>query len=113
MKSRSAKNKGVRLQNTTRDAILKAFPTLEPDDVRTATMGAGGEDILLSPAARRCVPLSIECKNQERLNIWSALEQAERGQYPGAVVFKRNRSKTYVALELNALLEFLSARELG
>lgn len=112
MKSRSAKNKGVRLQNSTRDAIYKAFPELMPDDVRTATMGAVGEDILLSPAARRCVPLSIECKNQEKLNIWAALEQAERGDYPGAVVFKRNRSKTYVAIEWDTLLEFLSAREL-
>ena len=107
MKSRSAKNKGVRLQNATRDAILARFPELERDDVRTATMGASGEDILLSPAARRLVPFSIECKNQERLNIWAALAQAEQGAFSPAVVFKRNRSKTYVALELDALLNLL------
>lgn len=108
MKPRSAKNKGVRLQNATRDAILARFPDLEPDDVRTATMGASSEDILLSPAARRLVPFSIECKNQERLNIWAALEQAEHGAFPPAVVFKRNRSKTYVAIELDALLNLLA-----
>ena len=108
MKSRSAKNKGVRLQNATRDAILARFPELEPDDVRTATMGASGEDILLSPAARRLVPFSIECKNQERLNIWAALEQAEQGAFHPAVVFKRNRSKTYVAIELDNLLDVLA-----
>ncbi len=108
MKSRSAKNKGVRLQNATRDAILARFPELEPDDVRTATMGASGEDILLSPAARRLVPFSIECKNQERLNIWAALAQAEQGAFHPAVVFKRNRSKTYVAIGLDALLNLLA-----
>jgi hypothetical protein len=107
MKSRSAKSKGVRLQNATRDAILAKFPNLEPDDVRTATMGATGEDILLSPAARRLVPLSIECKNQERLNIWASLEQSAGNGHRGAVVFKRNRSKTYIALELDTFLELI------
>ena len=33
MKTRSAKNKGKRLQNAIRDLILEHFPTLEPDDV--------------------------------------------------------------------------------
>jgi hypothetical protein len=107
MKPRSAKNKGVRLQNETKAAILKAFPVLEDDDVRTATMGASGEDILLSPKARELVPLSIECKNQEKLNIWAALSQAEQGRFPPAVVFKRNRSKTYIALELDAFLSLI------
>ena len=40
-------------------------------------MGDSGEDILLSPAARKLFPFSVECKNQEKLNIWSSLEQAE------------------------------------
>ena len=47
MKPRSAKNKGKRLQNKIRDLILEKFDTLEPDDVRSITMGDSGEDILL------------------------------------------------------------------
>ena len=47
MKPRSAKNKGKRLQNKVRDLILEKFNTLEPDDVRSITMGDSGEDILL------------------------------------------------------------------
>ena len=107
MKPRSAKNKGKRLQNKIRDLILEKFNQLEPDDVRSVTMGESGEDILLSPAARKLFPFSTECKNQEKLNIWSSLEQAETnsGKHIPIVIFKRNRSKTYVALEFEKLLE--------
>ena len=96
MKPRSAKNKGKRLQNDVRDLILEKFDTLEPDDVRSITMGDSGEDILLSPAARKLFPFSVECKNQEKLNIWSSLEQAEGNSKESTpvLVFKRNRSKS-------------------
>ena len=66
MKSRSAKNKGKRLQNKVRDLILEKFNTLEDDDVRSTTMGDSGEDVLLSPAARKLFPFSIECKNKKK-----------------------------------------------
>ena len=111
MKPRSAKNKGKRLQNKVRDLILEKFNSkLEPDDVRSITMGDSGEDILLSPAARKVFPFSVECKNQEKLNIWSSLEQAENnsGNHAPLVVFKRNRTKTYAVLEFDKLLELLN-----
>ena len=109
MKPRSAKNKGKRLQNKIRDLILEKFDILEPDDVRSITMGDSGEDILLSPAARKLFPFSVECKNQEKLNIWSSLEQAEinSDKHIPLVVFKRNRSKTYAVLEFKELLKLL------
>ena len=110
MKPRSAKNKGKRLQNKIRDLILEKFDILEPDDVRSITMGDSGEDILLSPAALKLFPFSVECKNQEKLNIWSSLEQAEinSDKHIPLVVFKRNRSKTYAVLEFDKLLELLN-----
>ena len=113
MKPRSAKNKGKRLQNKIRDLILEKFDILEPDDVRSITMGDSGEDILLSPAARRLFPFSVECKNQEKLNIWGALEQAEdnSGNHTPIVIFKRNRTKTYAVLEFDKLLELLDESE--
>ena len=109
MKPRSAKNKGKRLQNKVRNIILEKFDKLEPDDVRSITMGDSGEDILLSPAARRLFPFSVECKNQEKLNIWEALDQAEgnSGKHTPLVIFKRNRSKTYAVLEFEELLQLL------
>ena len=111
MKPRSAKNKGKRLQNKIRDLILEKFDSkLEPDDVRSITMGDSGEDILLSPAARKVFPFSVECKNQEKLNIWSSLEQAENnsGNHAPLLIFKRNRTKTYAVLELEELLKILN-----
>ena len=110
MKTRSAKNKGKRLQNTVRDILLEAFKEdLEPDDVKSAVMGDSGEDIQLSPAARKIIPYSIECKNQEKLNIWSALEQAEgnKGVSKPVLIFKRNRSKTYAVLELEDFVDLI------
>ncbi len=72
-------------------------------------MGMSGEDIVLSPAARKLIPYSFECKNQEKLSIWSSLEQAESnsGDYPPVLIFKRNRSKTYVTIELDEFLKLI------
>src|SRR5690349_9145817 len=122
MRPQSAKAKGRRLQQEVRDAILGKFPELQPDDVRSTSMGASGEDLLLSPAARTRFPFYVEAKNQEALNIWKALEQAEKGAQarmrghgtwlgsspPDAlVVFRRNHSPTYAALRFDALLDLL------
>jgi len=113
MKSRSAKNKGKRLQNQVRDLILEKFNQLEEDDVRSITMGDSGEDILLSPAARKLFPFSVECKNQEKLNVWSSLEQTETnaGKHTPLLIFKRNRSKTYAVLQLDDLMEMLNEKQ--
>ena len=110
MKSRSAKNKGIRLQNNVRDLLLESFTELEPDDVRSAIMGESGEDIKLSPAARKQIPFSFECKNQEKLNIWDSLQQAEEnsGDYSPVLIFKRNRSKTYAVVEIDKFIELIN-----
>ena len=105
----SRKAKGRRLQQEVADAILAAFPELEPDDVKPAIMGESGEDIKLSPAARRLFPFATECKYQERISIWSALKQADAncGVHEPLLIFRRNRSKTYAVLELEALLHII------
>lgn len=109
MKTSSKKSKGRRLQNYVRDTLLLAFPSLEEDDVKVAIMGESGEDIKLSPAAKRKIPYSFECKNTERLSIWEAIKQSEgncENRVP-SVVFKRNRSKTYITLELDKFITLI------
>ena len=111
MNTRSGKAKGRRLQNKIRDLLLEHFSDkLEPDDVKVAIMGESGEDIKLSPAARKLIPYSFECKNQEKLSIWSSLEQAAEnsGDYPPVLIFKRNRSKTYVTIELEEFIKLIN-----
>ena len=108
MKTQSAKSKGRRLQKQVRELILETFKEeLQEDDVRSTSMGASGEDVLLSPKARA---FSVECKNQEKLNIWSSLEQAEENanDHEPLLVFKRNRSKTYAVLRIEILMDLLS-----
>mgnify|MGYP006952539449 CR=1 FL=1 len=107
MKSSSCKAKGRRLQQKVAQSIRDAFTELTPDDVRSTSMGAGGEDVQMSTRARMCVPLSVECKCVEKLNVWQCLEQAERNCPSGAtpcLVFSRNRSGTYAVLPWEELL---------
>lgn len=107
MKPQSAKSKGRRLQQRVAKRILDTFGHLTDDDVRSTSMGAGGEDVCLSARARESVPLSIECKNTERLNVWSALEQCQKNCPASAtpcVVFSKNNAGTYAVVPLDALL---------
>ncbi len=119
MRPQSAKAKGRRLQQEVRDAILATFPELEPDDVRSTSMGASGADLLLSPAARKLFPFYVEAKNVENLNIHKAIAQAREGNtlamaragygvvVAPLVVFRRNGTQAYAALSFNVLLDLL------
>ena len=101
MKPQSCKAKGRRLQQFIVERLLALHPELQEDDIRSTSMGANGEDVLLSSAARRLIPFSFEAKNQERLNIWSALDQAQSNAPSGvnlAVVIKKNKTNPHVVL---------------
>lgn len=110
MKIKSAKAKGRNLQNLVRDKLRNIFihswtkyPRLEEDDIKSQTMGMGGEDIVLSPKAKKFIPYSFECKNTERLNLWQSLSQCEgnsEGRIP-VLIIKRNRSKVYAVIEFD------------
>ena len=109
MKTSSAKAKGRRLQQKVASMLVESFDELQPDDIRSTGMGQSAEDIQLSPLARTKIPFSFECKNQERLNIWSSLEQAEEncnGREP-VLVFKRNRTKVYIAMDFEKFLTLI------
>ncbi len=110
MKTSSCKAKGRNLQKWVRDLILESFPSLEADDVRSTSMGAGGEDVQLSPAARKLFPFSLECKNVEKLNVWAAYEQAEAnsGEHEPLLVMKKNRKKPLVVIDAEAFVKLLT-----
>ena len=112
MNVKSSKAKGRRLQNNLRDILRKVFPSLEEDDIKSQTMGMTGEDIVLSPAAKKAIPYSFECKNVERLNIWQAIEQAESNceDRTPVVVIKRNRTNPYVVLDLNKFIKLIGEK---
>ena len=104
---RYSKAKGRKLQNLLRDKLRVIFPSLEEDDIKSQTMGMPGEDIVLSPAARKKIPFSFECKNVERLSFWATVEQCEANCKEGitpAIVVKKNRKDPMVAIPLNVFL---------
>lgn len=111
MKPSSAKAKGRRLQQEVRDLFLENAPSLEPDDIRSTSMGAAGEDILFSPAARKLYPFSVECKNVEKLNVWEAIKQAKEHnpKYTPLVAFTKNGEDIYVAIPIKKFLEILAS----
>jgi len=109
MKAQSAKAKGRKLQQAVRDGILERFPTLEPDDVRSTGMGQSGEDIQLSPAARKLFPYSVECKNLAKIAVYNYYNQCEgnSGDYEPLVVIKQNRSKPLAIIDLEHFMELI------
>lgn len=108
MKPSSAKAKGRGLQNKVRDALLITFPTLEPDDVRSTPMGVTGEDIMLSPAARKLIPYQIECKSKATSQIHTYYDQAKtHGNNEPLVVVKMDRKETLAIVSLDHFLELL------
>lgn len=57
-------------------------------------MGAGGEDVQLSTAARELVPYTIECKNRKAIAVFKDYEQAKtHGLVEPLVILKQNQSK--------------------
>lgn len=108
MRTSSAKAKGRRHQQYVCKRLIEVGEGLEPDDIRSASMGAPGEDVLFSPAARRQFPFSIECKNVEKLSIWAAIDQARSNCPDGAcpmVVFTRNHEEPQVSMSFDKFLE--------
>ena len=100
VKTQSAKAKGRRFQQWVRDQLIEKLD-VHPEDVESRSMGAGGEDLIMARAAREKFPYSIECKNQETLNVWKAYEQAESnsGDYEPVVFIKRNNQKPLVVVD--------------
>ena len=100
MKTSSAKAKGRRLHQWFRDLVIEKLD-VHPEDIESRSMGAGGEDLIMARAARKKFPYSIECKNQESVNVWKAYEQAEEnsGDYEPIVVLKRNNTKPLILVD--------------
>ena len=106
MRTQSKKAKGRRLQQWVRDLLIEKLE-VHPEDIESRSMGAGGEDLIMSRSAREKFPYSIECKNQESLNIWKSYEQAQQNSdnYEPIVILKRNNVKPLVLVDADYFVE--------
>lgn len=107
MKTQSRKAKGRRLQQQFMQLLIEKLD-IDPEDIESRSMGAGGEDLIMSKAARDKFPYSIECKNQERMNIWQAWEQANnnKGIYEPLVVIKKEWCKTISSIRCREFFRY-------
>ncbi len=108
MKPQSAKAKGRLLQQHVRKRLIEIFE-FSPEDVKSTSMGASGEDVQLSSYARSRVPLSFECKSRSRHSVypyyWQATDNAN-GHIP-VVVLKQNNAPPLAVLDLEHFLNFV------
>jgi len=79
-------------------------------------MGAPGEDILLSPRARRDIPYSLECKHRASSAVYKYLEQrdnynnpnmGEERNYPSVVFLKANHKEPIVIMYAEDFLKLI------
>jgi|TARA_B100000287_G_scaffold208315_1_gene196632 hypothetical protein len=108
MKTQSAKAKGRNLQKWVVNKLIETFD-IHPEDIKSCSMGAGGEDVVMARAARERFPFSVECKNVEKLNVWDAYEQAKANSngYEPIVVMKKNHKKPLVVLDAEHFIEMV------
>ncbi len=109
MKPQSAKAKGRNLQKYVVARILNKFTTITSQDVTSRSMGAAGEDLLISPFARQVLPISIECKNKKAFAIYRDYTQAiaNSGKHEPVLIIKQNNSKPLAIVDLDFFLDCL------
>tara|TARA_R110002012_G_scaffold162889_1_gene325206 strand:- start:143 stop:496 length:354 start_codon:yes stop_codon:yes gene_type:complete len=108
MLTSSAKAKGRRLQQWVRSLLIEKLGIHE-EDIESRSMGAGGEDLIMARAAREKFPFSVEAKNQEKLNVWSAYEQAcaNAGDHTPLLVIKKNNHKPLVVIDAEKFVNIM------
>ena len=113
MGGKSSQQKGKRFEREIAKQINKKFET----NVRRTPLSGGLNfkgDIICIDDNSIISEFSWECKNQEKLNIWKALEQsrndAPQRKMP-VVVFTKNHERDYVALEFEDFLNIIKELE--
>lgn len=115
MKISSRKNKGRLLQNLLKNKLLEKLSTkIQNEDITSTPMGVTGEDLQLSPLARKYFPFHVECKSHKHFSVYQYLDQSERHlktyenlkTYP-LVCLKANRKRPIIIMYLNDFLEIL------
>jgi hypothetical protein len=109
VKPASAKQKGRSFQQEIRDAVLERFNKLEPDDCKSTSMGAGGEDVQLSPAARKLLPIQIECKRvKSAKGLYNWYNQAKaHGKHEPVVFTRADREEALAIISATHYLDLM------
>lgn len=75
-------------------------------------MGAGGEDIQLSQAARKIYPFNIECKSKAKYAVYADYAQAcGHGAHEPLLVIKQNFCKPLVVIDAEWFFKNFRSKE--
>lgn len=107
----SKKQKGRKFQQWVRDKLLEAFKPykIRPDDIKSTSMGASGEDLQFSPFARDLIGISVECKSHKSFAVYKIYEQCvtnAKGNEP-VVFIKQNNSKPLAIVDAEHYISLL------
>lgn len=110
----SAKAKGRKFQQWVRDRLISLLSPfgIVAEDVKSTSMGAGGEDVQLSPLARNFLPISIECKSHKSMAVYKLYDQAKAnaGEYRPVLFIKANNREPLVVIDADEYLSLEYAR---
>lgn len=112
MKIASKKRKASLLQNLVRDKILKNFPHLKFRDVKTASNGQTGSDLLLSNTAQKLVGWNFEVKNQNKMKTiydWykQSTKHCKNTKLKPCVAMKMNSRMPLIVLDLDDFMDLI------
>ena len=108
--TRAAKAKGRTGKKEIRDKLLETFPEFEEDDIKSTTMGDTGEDIQLSPAARKKIPITVEVKRRKSgmKTAYDYIEQARKhGKGEPVVFFRADRKEWITMISIDHYMELI------
>ena len=112
MKTSSAKAKGRKLQQW---VVIKLVEILgfNEEDLESRPMGSSGEDVIMGVQSRKQFPYSIECKNQEAVNVWKAMEQCQTNckNHEPLVIIKRNNSKPLALVDAEYFIKLHEGKD--
>lgn len=113
IKVRSAKNKGMKLQQQACQMISTAsgIPYIQGSDdspIQSRPSGQHGTDVILDKEARKAFPFSIECKKTESFSLPTVIEQAKANMKQGddwMIIHANSKiKKPVVIMEFEAFL---------
>jgi hypothetical protein len=116
MLTSSAKEKGRRLQKWVRDKLLEKFPQIDPEDLKSTSMGVNGLDIQMSRLAQSTIPYGFEMKNMARFAVYQHYEQAARNTHKAqrylepVLVIKGNHKRPLAVVDAEHFFSLLRDR---
>lgn len=109
----NANQKGKRFERETAKMLNNKFGTNVRRTPQSGGMSIKGDIIDINPDSI-LFRFSFECKNQEKLNIWKALEQAQNDAPPlkePVVVFTKNFKTEYACMKFEDWMNLVKELE--